>query len=196
MALLRVRTLRSARVSRCNKGSASILTADYLAAINANQISPGVIMKPSVLLLSAALSVLVCASVAQAQQWSDEQLEVWTRVETCVNFFYEQNADGLLDCIHDDFSGFLYGEPIPRGKNNFATIGRYFMENIKVAASEMRPLDIIVRDDFAIVHYYGFTVYEGSMEVSQDRWTDILVREDGVWKWIADHGGTVPTDDD
>lgn len=117
-------------------------------------------------------------------------------METCVNFFYEQNADGLLDCIHDDFSGFLYGEPIPRGKNNFATIGRYFMENIKVDASEMRPLDIIVRDDFAIVHYYGFTVYEGSMEVSQDRWTDILVREDGVWKWIADHGGTVPTDDD
>ena len=153
-------------------------------------------MKPSAVLLSAAMSVLLCTGFAQAQQWSDEQLEVWDRVETCTNFFYAQNADGMLDCIHDDFSGFLYGEPIPRGKDNFATIGRYFMENVKVAASEMRPLAIIVRGDFAVVHYYGFAVYEGSLEVSQDRWTDILVREDGVWRWIADHGGTVPSDND
>ena len=116
---------------------------------------------------------------------------VWNRVEECSGFAFAQNADGVLDCVHEDFSGFLYGDPVPRTKNNFATIARYFIENMKVAAYELRPVHILVRGDFAVVHYYVFTVYEGSMGISQDKWTDVLVREDGVWRWIADHGGSL-----
>jgi len=145
---------------------------------------------------TACLVLLAWAGTVQAQDWTSEQLEVWNRVEACTGFAYGQNFDGLLDCAHDDFSGFLYGDPVPRGKNTFEALGRYFLENIKVAAYEMRPVAIIVHDDLAVVHYYAFTVYEGSMEISQDKWTDVLVREDGVWRWIADHGGTLPTDDD
>ncbi len=138
-----------------------------------------------------AAFLLALPATALGQSWTKEQQEVWNRVQACVGYFTAQNVDAVMDCIHDDFVGWLYGEPVPRGKNNFRTIGKYFMENVRVSASEMRPVSIMVRGDFAIVHYYGFNVYEGSMDVVQDKWTDILVREGGVWRWIADHGGTL-----
>jgi len=145
-------------------------------------------------IITAILVLLACAGSVQAQEWTSEQLEVWNRVAECTGFAVGQNLDGLLDCVHDDFSGFLYGDPVPRGKDSFTALVPYFIENMKVAAHEMRPVAIIVRGDMAVVHYYGFTVYEGSMEISQDKWTDVLVREDGVWRWIADHGGDLPAD--
>ena len=150
---------------------------------------------PSPRNFSVAIALLVCAVTfpSQAQDWSAAQMEVWGRIVECTDFFTDQNHEAMLDCIHDDFSGWLYGEPIPRSKSNYETIGRFFVDNVKTAAHEMRPLEIMVLGNVAVVHYYGFTIYEGSMNVVQDKWTDIMLKEDGTWRWIADHGGTLPS---
>ncbi|MBT8401103.1 MAG: nuclear transport factor 2 family protein [Rhodothermia bacterium] len=125
-----------------------------------------------------------------AQDWTPEQRQVLDRVEQCIDFFNSDQFEGIVDCIHDDFSGWLYGDPVLRGKNNFLTLGRFYMDNLSVSAAEFRPLDVILLGNVAIVHYYTYTIFDGTMEVSRDRWTDILVNEEGTWRWIADHGGT------
>ncbi len=141
-----------------------------------------------------AVLILLTPTATFAQDWTTEERQVLDRVEQCIDFFNTDQFDGIMDCIHDDFSGWVYGDPVLRGKNNFATLGRFFMENLSTSAAEFRPLDVMVLGDVAVVHYYTYTIYDGSMNVSRDRWTDILVKEDdGAWRWIADHGGTDST---
>ncbi len=130
---------------------------------------------------------------ASAQDWSPQQKEVWSRVQQCLDFFVAKNFDSMGGCVHDRFSGWLYGEPVPRGKAYFNTVTRHIMESVSVATYDLRPVSIVVIDDVAVVHYYSFMVFEGSLNVTQDKWTDVLVKENGVWRWIADHGGTLPS---
>ncbi len=100
-----------------------------------------------------------------------------------------------MDCIHDDFSGWLYTEPVPRGKSNFESIGQYFIKTRDVVAGELRPIDILVYGNFAVIHYFYIDITkdeDGKEDISQGRWTDVMVKEGGKWRWIADHGGSRP----
>ncbi len=142
-----------------------------------------------------ALLLTLMVPVTLAQDWTPAQQQVLDRVEQCIDFFNSDQFEGIMDCIHDDFSGWLYGDPVLRGKNNFSTLGRFYMENLSVSAAEFRPLKVLILGDVAVVHYYTYTIYDGTMEVSRDRWTDILVNDGGTWRWIADHGGTDPGSD-
>jgi len=65
----------------------------------------------------------------------------------------------------------------------------------RIFSGELRPIDILVYDDFAIIHYFYIEVTkdkDGEEDYGQGRWTDIMIREKGKWPWIADHGGSRP----
>jgi ketosteroid isomerase-like protein len=131
----------------------------------------------------------------QAAEWSAEQAEVWAAIEACDTNFREKRIEDAMDCIHDDFSGWLYSEPVPRGKDNFEKVGTYFLKTRETVAGELRPIDILVYDDFAVIHYFYIEVSKdesGEENISQGRWTDIMIKEKGKWRWIADHGGSRP----
>ena len=53
-------------------------------------------------------------------------------------------------------------------------------------------LPLVVREQIAIAHYLYTAAYEdkdGKVETSNGRYTDVLVRTDDGWKFIAWHGG-------
>lgn len=132
---------------------------------------------------------------AQAAEWSTEQAEVWSAIEACDGHFKAKRMEAAMDCIHEDFSGWLNSEPVPRGKDNFEKISKYFISTRDVVAGELRPIDILVYGNFAVVHYFYIEVTKdegGNEDYSQGRWTDILIKEGGKWRWIADHGGDSP----
>ena len=65
-------------------------------------------------------------------------------------------------------------------------------------AHELYPLSIVVHEDVAIAHYLFTSATEdknkdGKIETANGRYTDILVRTDDGWKFIAWSGGS---DDD
>lgn len=41
-----------------------------------------------------------------------------------------------------------------------------------------------------------YTDAEGKQRVEQGRWTDVLMKQDGKWLLIADHGGPSASEDD
>lgn len=144
--------------------------------------------------ISTAILVGMLGNV-QAAEWSDDQAEVWSAIEACNAHFREKRTKEAMDCIHDDFSGWLYSEPVPRGKDNFEKVGQYFVKTRDVVAGELRPIDILVYDDFAIIHYFYIEVTKNKddkEEYNQGRWTDVMVKEKGKWQWISDHGGSRP----
>lgn len=142
-----------------------------------------------VLILSAA------PTAAQIHQWtpesparSPEQQEVWQTVQRCL----QASVDDLAlrrDCVHPDFVGFGTDEPIPR-KVNDAQFALWF-ENTDWLWIEATPLHILVHGDLAVVQYHmsaGIQPKGEAMRVIWEGWTDVLRRDDGVWRWIADHG--------
>ena len=73
---------------------------------------------------------------------------------------------------------------------------RFSSEQTKGLSHELYPLSIVVHGDMAVVHYLYSTAYQTRDKktvVSNGRYTDVLVRDDGNWKFISWHGG--PTGD-
>ena len=142
------------------------------------------------------LAVLIAAfftPIAHAQEWSAEQQEVWSHVETYWDMFAKEDLEGFLGYLHDDFRGWTKGAPLTRDK-------AYMQKNLPLgfAGSEtvlvdIRPVAIQVHEDVAIVHYYYERTYvdaAGAQAQDTGRWTDVLVAQGDRWVMIADHGGS------
>ena len=57
---------------------------------------------------------------------------------------------------------------------------------------ELHPLEILIHGDTAVAHYLysnGGEDQDGKLKVVSGRFTDILVRTEDGWKFIAWHGG-------
>lgn len=139
-----------------------------------------------------ALSVLV-VPLASAQQWSAEQREVWAFIEDCNAQFVAKNEAGVLDCFHDDFSGWRYGDTVPRTKQTIAEFLPIDLEGESLAL-DLRPISIRVFGNFAIAHYFlseASRNASGEVERQQMIWTDVLLKQGNRWYWVADHGGNI-----
>ena len=66
-------------------------------------------------------------------------------------------------------------------------------------AHELYPLAIIVNGDLAVAHYLYTSAWEpkdGETEINNGRYTDVLVRTEEGWRFIAWHGGNDADSDD
>ena len=149
-------------------------------------------MKMLPISVGTALLLAVCAT-ANAQQFSGEEQEVWAFIERCSGLFDAGDVEGSLGCFHEDFSGWGPEDPFPRGKKNEESIGAYRTAHQTTRASEVRPFTVRVYGNFAFAHYLATRLEErpdGSLEEIKTAWTDLLLRENGRWYWIGDHGHT------
>lgn len=142
-------------------------------------------------LLVAAFLLTGCG-FAFAQDDANDQADVWSVVEE------EWNADEKGDkswpdrLLTDDFSAWGKDSPAPRSKSSTKMWDRFSVEMGKMVAHELYPLSIVVSGDVAVAHYLYSSAYEpkgGDIEMSNGRFTDVLIRTDDGWKFLAWHGG-------
>ena len=128
----------------------------------------------------------------QAQQWSAEQKEVWTTVKAYNDLGTKADVQGFLSYFDDSYCGWSNSLDTPQGKDEVAIYVKYWFPNSKTLYSTITPAKIWVNGNFAFVHYY-YTQYtedkEGKKEWEKGRWTDILMKKDGKWVMVGDHGG-------
>jgi hypothetical protein len=144
-------------------------------------------------LIKLVLSSLVLLTLNPAfAQENDDEADVWSTVEE------EWNADEKGDrkwpdrLLSDDFSGWGNDSPAPRDKDSIKMWDRFNDQLGKMVAHELYPLSIVVHDDVAIAQYMYSSAFEdkkGDIERSNGRYTDVLVRTDDGWKFLAWHGG-------
>ena len=147
--------------------------------------------------MGLVFTTVLTSSEMSGQELSPAQRELWQAVETCVDNFVNENLEGVLDCLHDDFSGWEYGDTVPRTKSTFAKFSPLDFESTEILALELRPISIRVFGDFAVAHYSSVSAIrgaDGKIVRERARWTDVLIRENGRWLWVADHGGVVMPD--
>ena len=83
--------------------------------------------------------------------------------------------------------------PAPRSKASTRMWARFNANQAKGLTHELYPLSIVVHGDVAIVHYLYTSAMQNrdkSVEMENGRYTDVLVRDGGAWKFLSWHGGS------
>lgn len=132
-----------------------------------------------------------------AQQWSTQQKEVWSTVE---KYWEINNSDPLADFKYydDSYLNWGYDNEAPVTKEDAIKSRKYFSTKTKNQFNIITPARIWVNGDFAYVHYYFTLVTEnsdGKPNTEKGRWTDILMKKNGSWMLVGDHGGVIKNDD-
>lgn len=150
-----------------------------------------------IITISAAIIVLTSICNVNAQQWSDEQKEVWKSVQT-YNDLSVNRDDAFINYFDDSYRGWEYESDAPSDKDAVKKYITHRNPNTKTLYIVLTPAAIWVNGNFAYVHYYYVSVSEDkeSKRTSEKgRWTDILIKKDGKWIMIGDHGGSTSDDD-
>ncbi len=139
----------------------------------------------------ASLSLIFCGA-ALAQSTADDQADVWATVEAQWNAEEKGDRKWIDEMLVDAFSGWGKETPAPRSKASTKMWDRFNDEQGNIVAHELYPLAIVVHGDTAVAHYLYTSAYQDKddeIEVDNGRYTDVLVRTEEGWKFIAWHGG-------
>jgi len=144
--------------------------------------------------LSGILLLASASAVAQspADDQADDHAAVWSAVEAIWAAEESGNADWVEQMLSADFMGWPNNSPAPRSKASVRMWYRFDQQQASGITHELYPLSIVVHGDMAVVHYLytnAVQTRDKKTSVSSGRYTDVLVRDDGAWRFISWHGG-------
>ena len=142
--------------------------------------------------IALTTTALLLFGAATAQDDRDDATDVWIAVEAQWDADEKGDKKWTDRMLMDNFYGWGKDTPAPRSKTSTQMWDRFGDEQGNTVAHELYPLEIVVQDDTAIVHYLYSNAYEdkeGKVETNHGRYTDILVRTKDGWKFIGWHGG-------
>jgi ketosteroid isomerase-like protein len=136
---------------------------------------------------------MLSLSSVSAQEWTSEQKDVWTGVEKYWAAATSGDAQAFLAYIDESYKGWDNSGLVPMNKANTGKWIEYGSKTRKVLVYTITPLAIWVNGNFAYVHYSYNEVDKntetGKTSDNSGIWTDILMKKDGKWLLIGDHGG-------
>jgi ketosteroid isomerase-like protein len=142
--------------------------------------------------LPVLAAMLLAIGVANAQEESDDQVDVWAVIEQQWNADEKGDKKWVEKLLTDDFAGWGTNSPAPRSRESTKMWDRFNDTQGRSVAHELYPLAIVVRGDVAVAHYLYTSAFEGKdgeVEVNNGRYSDVLVRTDDGWRFLAWHGG-------
>jgi ketosteroid isomerase-like protein len=134
--------------------------------------------------------------VTNGQQWSDAQNEVWKVVQS---YWKVDMLDEEMAFYHDGYIGWGPTDAMPVDKPTCRLWLTDLFTSRKTHFISIAPAGMRLFGNVAVACYYYTQVYtdsEGKRRVEQGRWTDVLMKQDGKWLLIADHGGPNPSEED
>lgn len=94
--------------------------------------------------------------------------------------------------LADNFMGWGKTSPAPRSKSSTINWNRFDEKLGHMIQHELYPLSVTVHENVAIAHYLYTSAFQGKdddIEMRNGRYTDVLIRTEDGWKFIAWHGG-------
>ncbi|PLX00111.1 MAG: hypothetical protein C0591_01805 [Marinilabiliales bacterium] len=143
----------------------------------------------------AAIAVTMIAflggSTLNAQEWTDDQLEVWNTVENLWQKWKVGDFDNAMSNVHADYLGWNNTSPMPMSKEKWEKGMKEDGEYISDQYYDIEPARILVYKNVAVVHYYysySYTYNKGEKKQisGKGKWTEFLVMEKNLWMLIGD----------
>ncbi len=142
--------------------------------------------------LAVTTLLLIVSGSAIAQDSANDEADVILAIEEQWEAEQKGDKDWIDEQLVNDFSGWPKNAPAPRSKSSTRLWDRFGDEQGRTIEHELYFQNIVVHGDIAIAHYLYTSAYQDKgdeVEVSNGRYTDVLVRTDDGWKFIAWHGG-------
>jgi len=131
-------------------------------------------------------------SATMAQDTTDDEADVVLAIEREWEATQKGDQDEIDDMLTQNFMGWGKSSPAPRSKNSNSQWRRFGEQMGRVVRYELYPQSITVHGDVAIAHYLYSTAFkseDGEITMANGRYTDVLVRTEDGWKFVAWHGG-------
>lgn len=138
------------------------------------------------------------AESAPAPEPADDYVAVWLVIEEQWEAAQRGEKEWVEQLLSPEFIGWPKDSPHPRDKASTRRWNDFSRKQSKGLEHEIYPLETVIHGDTAVAHYLYSSAAknsEGETEVTNGRYTDILVREGGDWRFIAWHGGDDDSDD-
>jgi ketosteroid isomerase-like protein len=160
---------------------------------------PGTVLS-GILLLASASAVaqgttddqVADQAAVEAVEQANDHAAVWAAVEAIWAAEESGSADWVEQMLSADFMGWPNNSPAPRSKASVRMWNRFDQQQASGITHELYPLSIVVHGDMAVVHYLytnAVQTRDKKTNVSSGRYSDVLVRDEGAWKFISWHGG-------
>ena len=121
--------------------------------------------------------------------WNQEQKDVWKCVEDHWDHLINKRVDDFIQYIHEDFIGFGHESPINIDRPWLQKWVGFWTKTTEIVICELRPIDIRIQGDIAILQYFIFTI-EKSMEGGKRvirRYTMTWKKQEDRWVVIGSH---------
>lgn len=133
--------------------------------------------------------VLMLPLTAQGQEWTAEQEALWAWEVAC---WETKDIESNMACFHEDFVGWGADSSVPTNKEDRRVTHARGFETSDQIYLFIKPLAIKIHGNTAVLEYLvTYTSRDkrtGSETTYTEQWTDVALRENGQWAWIADHG--------
>ena len=147
----------------------------------------------------AAVSLAVCgfAGAAAAQSWSPEQQELWQVEQQQWKMSAAKDLSWIDTMVHPSMRFWETGSPMPRDKASLKHWARFESDSGTVLQQELFPISATITGNVAVVQYHYMIAtenYKKERETVTGQYTDVLIKENGRWMFIAWAGGQIKKD--
>ena len=148
------------------------------------------LMNYAVMMLTAIF--LITASNVNAQEWTEDQLEVWQVVETAWENWQNGNYDAALESIHEKYLGWNHEDPLPTNKEKWIKTIKMMEGYAELTYFDLEPARITVYHNVAVVDYYFTQTMTFTKDGEAKDYTikgknaEFLIKEKDLWLLIGD----------
>jgi len=143
-----------------------------------------------------ALGVLLAvAGPASAQTWSPEQQEIWKFEQQQWQMSKNNDLSWIESMVHPNVRYWDVGQPMPQDKASLSRWNRYTSASSAILEQELFPISVTITGNVAVAQYHYQVArenYKKEREMATGHYTDVLLKENGAWKFIAWAGGDDP----
>jgi type II restriction/modification system DNA methylase subunit YeeA len=143
------------------------------------------------------LGLAAFAGAASAQSWSPEQQEIWKFEEQQWKMAAAKDMSWMDTMVHPNMRYWETGDPMPRDRASLKHWARHMTESSTVLEQEIFPISATITGNVAVVQYHYMVASEDHKKERRTvtgRYTDVLIKENGRWLFIAWTGGDNPKD--
>ena len=142
-----------------------------------------------------AVAAAILSFGASAQNWNAEQQEVWNLELQQWKMAAAEDLSWIDSMVHPNLSYWESGQPMPQNLASLSRWNRYAAANGATLEQELMPISIVITGNVAVVNYYYQVAREDNdkkREMVTGRYMDVLMKDNGRWKFIAWAGGDDP----
>jgi hypothetical protein len=124
------------------------------------------------------------------EYWNDQQRAIWKNLEDHWQCLLDGKVEDFLKYIHPEFIGFGHESPLPVDLPWLQKWVGFWAQNTKFLICELRPINIKVHEDIAIIQYCIFTIEQTPGDKGRRsirRYTMTWKKQANRWVVIASH---------